>query len=303
MAKVSSLMLWGAVLSSAASCGEAPTAVRFTDGGGSRAALSQSCDLSGTWGIKLTVPVRWDATVAIEGGQGTVTQWARAIRQRTPQGYTDTFAVCGTEVPDNQARPAFHREKYGIIFPDALFDAGTLPSAAVNLRVDGANPGAKFTMDGLVITLGLKLAEAATAPWPKRARDLRTVDTDRDGRPGITILASQAPGYAPPPLNYFMSKRAAKFYIALRNVISDAHGTLHSCDKLIGTAHIPVIAGKAALNSHIMGCLRTDGQQCTLSEAQLLDQLQSGFGLTGEPTLEMQRLPDGATCKQVRAQK
>lgn len=263
-------------------------------------ALTADCDLNGTWAMKFEIPVRWPATLAVETGEGTVYQWAKTTRVQDGLTFTDTVEVCGMQVPDTQASETFKRERYGFTFPDALFDSGKLPTFTVVNHLDGLGVGATFTTEPLAVLLGLTLDNPAQATWPTKGNQIQQIDADGDGHPGLTIAAKIAAPYTAPPVNMFRSKRAAQFYIAVRNVVESATAQLTSCDAANGSVTIPVINGKAAINSRIVGCQRVDGGQCTPSEHELVNKVQSGFDLAGTATVKMVRLAPGATCATVR---
>jgi hypothetical protein len=282
-------------------CGAAPVQVSDAQSIDSAQTLQDACNFTGTWAIRFEIPVQWPASVAVEAGSGTVYQWAKVERQHHGMALHDAVSVCGTRVPDSRAREEFNRELYGIDFPDSLFDSGKLPTTTMATTLAGQRPGDAFAMGGITVTLGLDMPQADTAVWPSRARDLRTLDTDGDGHPGITLWARQAPPYSGPPVNVFRTKHAAKFYVALRNVVQRGSGKIDSCDAMSGTAIIPVIGNKAALNSHIVGCQRTDGKACSLSEADMVDKAQSGYNLAGAAKLTMRRVTPQTSCAQIRA--
>jgi hypothetical protein len=300
MRKISSLFVFSLCISLMA-CGASQADLSLAGSSPAAHPLQTACNFTGTWAIRFEIPVQWPASVAVEAGSGTVYQWAKVERQHRGTQLHDVVSVCGTRVPDSRAREEFNRELYGIDFPDSLFDGGRLPTTKLVTTLTGQGPGDAFTMGGIAVSLGLDMPQAATAVWPGRARDLRTLDTDGDGHPGITLWARLLPPYSAPPVNVFRTKHAAKFYVALRNVVQSGSGKIDSCDAMSGTAVIPVIGNKAALNSHIVGCQRTDGRACSLSEAEMVDRAQSGYNLAGAAKLSMRRVAPQTSCAQIRA--
>jgi hypothetical protein len=235
----------------------------------------------------------------VDAGHGEVGQWAKLTRKQEGQTLTDTMQVCGITNPDTITRPVFGHEVYGITFPPQLFDSNVLPTVQVRSHVSALTPGATYQTEPLTVLFGLQTPNAATASWPATAQ-MQTVDADHDGKPGITVDTTKAANYSAPPVNMWRSKRAQKFYIALRSVISGASGKFDSCDKATGTATIPLIDGKAAINSRVLGCQRTDGGDCSQSEFEMIDKQSSGYDLKGPAQMTMLRVANVASCDTVR---
>jgi hypothetical protein len=267
---------------------------------GEEAALAAGdCDFSGTWAVKFVIPVGWGPSLVVDAGRGEVVQWAKLTRKVDGTTLVDSMQVCGITNPDTVTRPVFGHEVYGIAFPTALFDSGVLPATKVKSHLSGLAPGATYTTEPLTVLLGLEMADAATASWPE-ASEMQVVDADHDGKPGITVDTTKGANYAAPPVNMWRSKRAKRFYIALRSVISGARGKFESCDKGVGTASIPLIDGKAAINSRVLGCQRTDGQDCAKGEYEMIDKQSSGYDLKGPAQMTVVRVGGDATCDTVR---
>jgi hypothetical protein len=294
-------LLVGGMLSALVACGDAAN-VALNDGHDTlQAPLGESCNLEGTWAMKITIPVSWTANIGIQGGQGQIVQWARSERVKTDDTtVVDTLVPCGSVVPDYRSQALFHSELYGTLFPDALFDNNDLPTTLVTTTLSGFNVGATYQSDFAPIQLGVKMSSPLTDTWPAKGSELGSVvDVDADGNPGVTLQASSEPGYSFPPTNMFGGKRADQFFVAVRNVASTS-GTIDSCDKFDGIATVPVIAGKPAINSHVLGCHRPDGTKCTAAEAALLDRFQPNY-LPENATAKMVRIDSTTSCAVIRA--
>jgi hypothetical protein len=264
-----------------------------------QASVADSCNLSGSWGIKFTIPVRWAPSIVVSSGFGNVQQWLKATRQHNGDNYVDTLSLCGIESPDTKTWPMFGSEVYGIIFPDQLFDSGVLPQFESSAQLAGDMPGGSFSINPLTVLIGVDLENSATASWPL-AKNMTSVDADKDGKPGITIGTATDVAHKAPPVDMWRKHRASNFYIALRNVVQNAQGTFSDCDHAKGTVTIPLIDGKLAINSRVLGCIRTDGGDCTTAEYEMVDKQSSGYDLYSEATVEMTRVPDNATCVDIR---
>ncbi len=269
------------------------------DVGSSAQALE--CDATGIWAIKIETPVKWNSSFVLQSGTGVVTNWLLSNRTQQGLAITDTADLCGVETPDYQAAVLFGSEKYGVQFPDATF--GSLPKVTLTGTMSSHEVGATFSTPASAALVGASLANPATDAWPSNVANVVSVDMDGDGKPGISADAKVGTGLSFPPVNATRSARADRVYTAFRQVLASTSGTVTSCDRIEGKGTIAVIAGKAAIDSHVMGCRRTDGAECNASEYKLLDSAAPVYQPTGEATITMVKLPANATptCAEVRS--
>ncbi len=270
-----------------------------TDVGATSQALE--CDASGIWAMKIETPVKWNSSFVLQGGTGVVTNWLLSKRTQTGLNITDSADLCGVETPDYQAAALFGGEKYGITFPDDTF--GSLPKITFTGTISSREIGATFATPASASLVGASLANPTTDAWPSNVANLVGVDVDNDGKPGISADAKTGQGLSLPPVNASRSVRADRAYSAFRQVLASTSGTVTSCSRVEGKGSIAVIAGKAAIDSHVMGCRRTDGTECNASEYKLLDSAAPVYQPTGETTITMVKLPTNSapTCAEVRA--
>jgi hypothetical protein len=259
------------------------------------------CDASGTWAIKIETPVKWNSSFVLQGGTGVVTNWLLSNRTQQGLAITDSADLCGVETPDYQAAALFGGEKYGVQFPENTF--GSLPKVTLTGALSSRDVGATFSTPASAALIGATLANPTTDAWPSNVANLVAVDIDNDGKPGISADAKTGPGLSLPPVNATRSVRANRVYTAFRQVLASTAGTVTSCTRVEGKGSIAVIAGKAALDSHVMGCRRADGTDCNASEYKLLDSAAPVYQPTGDATITMVKLPTNAaaTCSSVRA--
>jgi len=268
------------------------------------------CTIAGTWGELIRVPVSWpDAPLVLNGGQGEVLQWN--ISHRLPGGATDyreSTSVCGIFLPDLSGSILSNNQKFGIRFPDDLFDHGMLAPAIFSSTVSMVGSDVHFEAGPISILTGLTMQDPATTPWPSSFAASDLLDPDGDGAPGATVLAvspAMDPSYNWPPVGlppYWGADypRAAQISVVVRTV-SNLHGTVKGCDELDADVDIIDIDGTPALNSMVVGCVRTDGQICSDSEAQFVNAARPQFTPTGPGKLVALRLPDAAGCPDVRS--
>jgi hypothetical protein len=277
-------------------------------GGGTDDSQSDAanCDFSGTWATRLVIDVSWVPQgimgVILAPGSGQIKQWLLSTRTVSGSMTTDSAAVCGIALPDFMGTQIAGGEKYGIEFPDAMFDSGNLPTFTLSGALAGSGPGGTFTTSSTAVLLGLTLSNPTTAPWP--ATITTEVDSDQDGKPGVTAYASQDAGYSNIQVDPF-GNRGDRVYLAIRQVTS-VTGNVLDCDSMAGTVNIPQIADssgapKYAIDSHVIGCrLVGDAGDCSAGQTTFVDTTQPVFSPSGATTFASVRVGDGATCATAR---
>ena len=226
------------VACSAGATDEASTANQAVNNG--------DCDANGTWAIKIETPVQWANSFVVQGGTGTITNWLKSTRTQNGLDISDSMSLCGVQTPDYISQAAFGGEKYGIQFPDALFENAGLPTVTIAGHLSGAAPGSTFTSDPAAAILGATMTNPATDPWPANGAQLTSFDTDNDTKVGVSVDTNKSAGYKNPPLDAFLSARAQKVYTAFRQVLT-TQGTISTCNRVDGTGTIAVINNKPAI--------------------------------------------------------
>ncbi|MBX3227604.1 MAG: hypothetical protein KIT84_14715 [Labilithrix sp.] len=266
---------------------------------GSQANLN-ACDANGTWAIKVETPVQWAGSFVVQGGTGTITNWLKSNRTQDGTSVTDEATLCGVHTPDYLSAPAFGGEKYGVAFPDELWESGVLPTVTINGTLSGTEVGSSFQAEQAAAVLGATMANPATDPWPANAALLQTLDVDNDGKPGVSVDTASGAEYKNPPLDAFLSARASKVYTAFRQVIT-TQGSITSCNRVDGSGTVAVIANKPAIDQRVLGCQRENGTECSASEYKLLDSAAPVYKPTGDAIVTMVRIPAEASCADIRA--
>jgi hypothetical protein len=259
------------------------------------------CNPSGTWASYISVAVTWPATPFIlRAGEGNLQQWN--LSHQTPAGVNvnSETVVCLIYIPDLQGDVLAGNATFGVRFPDNIFDAGSLPFANFVLRGQPASSGFSFQTDPFATLSGLAMPSSSTAIWPGLAAlTPLLLDHDDDRKPGITVIPALGQGYSLPPIDVQASARADLIYLATRTV-SSLSGSSVGCDEVRGNVVISTINGLPAIDSTIVGCRRSDGIECTAAEAAFINQNRPQFTPKGPGTLTSVRMPDSATCADIR---
>ena len=265
-----------------------------------------ACTFDGTWASRLTIEVSWVPQglmgAILAPGSSQMEQWILSTRVTSGGMTADTALLCGIALPDFSGTQIAGGEKYGIVFPDAMFDSGVLPSFAIGGSIVGSGPGAIFNSMPSAVLLGLTLSNPTTDPWPSSIAS--PLDSDHDGKPGVTALVAQGSGYSDVIVDT-VGDRANELYVAIRQVTS-VTATAMDCNTFDGTITIPQImdgtgATKYAIDSHVIGCrLDVDAGDCYSVQGAFVDATQPVFTPSGNGSFTSVRVPGGATCATVR---
>lgn len=291
----------GGALGSSGGTGPVPVRDGGNASGGTTGQPLLACDLTGTWASYIVQPVTWPATpLVLNAGQGNLQQWNLSIeRQVSPTSVEVSTTPCGIYLPDLQSSLFGGFAKFGIRFPDSLFDAGGIAKVPFTLTTEfGADGGLVLKTDPFALIAGAKLDHPTSEPWPGAA-GLMLVDQDLDGRPGVTVIPATGSGYSDPPTD-LLNDQADFIYIAERTVQALTF-TVNTCDEIDGTVNIATINGSAAIDSSVVGCHVMGGSDCTMAQAQFIDQNRPKFLPSSSGTMISVRIPDGSACAAVRA--
>lgn len=289
---LSFVCLAAALAACSSTTSEAPVA-------GDTAALN-TCDSTGTWAIKVETPVQWAGSFVVQPGTGTITNWLKSTRSQEGTTITDQATLCGVTTPDYLSAAAFGGEKYGVQFPEALFESGQLPSITIKGELPSNEIGSEFTAEPAAAIIGATMANPVTDPWPANSALLTPVDVDGDSKLGVSVDTNKSAGYKNPPLDAFLSARANRVYTAFRQVIT-TKGVIKTCDRVEGSGTVAVIANKPAIDQRVLGCRRENGTDCSASEYKLLDSAAPVYKPTGDAVVTMVRIAPETTCADIRA--
>jgi hypothetical protein len=246
-------------------------------------------------------PVTWPVTpLVLNAGQGNLQQWNLSIeKQVSPTSVEVSTTPCGIYLPDLQSSLFGGFAKFGIRFPDSLFDAGGIAKVPFTLTTEfGADGGLVLKTDPFALIAGAKLDHPTSEPWPGAA-GLMLLDQDLDGRPGVTVIPATGSGYSDPPTD-LLNDQADFIYIAERTVQALTF-TVNTCDEIDGSVNIATIDGSAAIDSSVVGCHVMGGSDCTTDQAQFIDQNRPKFLPSSAGTMISVRIPDASTCADVRS--
>jgi len=253
-----------------------------------------------TLGVHVKMLATWPATTAAKSGSDTIHIWNLAeLAVDGTRLAGDRTRPCGTLLPPFELNAAGSLVTGGsrvqIRIPDTVWDAPSIPRLQSRGSIAGFDPGSPFAIDGTVALVGLELADAA-APWPDSYGAVSALDADDDGHPGFTAVPRTGEGFVQPPtgLGIFGSAPTAEqLFLASRTVVS-LEGTLTACDEVSGVAKV------AFFDSHVVGCLTNRGAACTPAQTDFVDQSRTLYEIESA-TFQARKLPEGATCADVRA--
>jgi hypothetical protein len=197
-------------------------------------------------------------------------------------------------------------QKFGIRFPNSLFDMGRIPETEFTFTADITKTPITFTTNPFAIVIGSSLPDATTAAWPA-ASAMTLRDDDNDGNPGITVTPVTGNGYSLPPANLLTGDSAKLVYIATRTV-SALSGRIVDCNHIEADVTIQTVNSKPGIDSTVVGCLRTgnpsQGVQpgpCAPDESAFIDGARPQFTPKAPGKMTIVRVSDSTTCADVRA--
>jgi hypothetical protein len=286
-------------LNTVAHCGGCGTVCPAVSGGTpvcNAGVCGASCDLTGTFALKIVLQTSWAAGSNIQSGNGPHTFWLKLQGTQSGTSVTSSLIECGRDVPPFKASAV--SETYKFVLPNTLFDhvPAYLPSSAATLTLSNTSPTATVTLPSTAFLLGTTLTNPVTATWPSAASSLTSVDMDADGKPGMTLLYDPSGSFSQPrTAATLFATRADKPYSATRLVFS-LNGSLSSCTQAAGSANVTHI------ETRIFGCkMAGSTQDCNATESSFLDANCVKYTL-GSATYTMAKIADAGTCADVRAQ-
>ncbi|MET0283516.1 MAG: hypothetical protein ABW352_03580 [Polyangiales bacterium] len=253
-----------------------------------------ACDLTGSWAVKVSVPVDWSSPI-LEPSLGDAHVWLRYVGTQSGLSWTGTAQACGFSLPDFRLNPLVANESYAVRVPDTLFDRTYITPVATGMTIVGTSRvGDSFSLAPSAIVLGTELANPLTDAWPADRNALPNRDTDQDGRAGITIDYLNNAPYFYPPLNVTRTQRASNSYLAVRFAFQGS-GRITSCAQLDGPISF------SHFDMRILGCqLAGSSTQCDATLTDFLD-LNRPIYTPNAATYEAIKVPANTTCAQIRA--
>jgi len=285
--------------SNCGSCGMSCTAATGGTAACNSGICTTICPFDGAYALKLTIASNWAAKTYVVAGNGTFSFWAKLDLTRSGNSLSGTVTPCGDVAPDFSANiPFMGTEKYGVIFPNTLFDrTPELPSTSVTATMTSQSPGATLSFNRAAWLVGASMSDPVNGAWPSRTA-LTQVDADADGKIAVTGDYKTSSGYTAVPCDDTLPiPRAARAYVATR-VLFTLNGTLSSCTQSSGTATVPDV------DAHTLGCRRSGStSDCTNAQGAYLDDAAPNWQVRSDvpPSYGLVRLGSSATCANVRA--
>lgn len=249
------------------------------------------CDLSGTFALKLTVPVTWPGSAVLAAGNGTFVFWAALQLSHSGTTLSGSLVPCGETIPDFASTPLIN-ERYAVTLPTGPLDAAPFPSTSISATLSASTVGANIDFARAAWLVGAQLNEPAFDAWPSRTA-ISPVDMDGDGAVAVTYRYQNDDGYSHVPADGLGTARASLGYIASR-VVFTLRGTLGSCTQSSGSATAPDV------DAHTLGCRLTGGSSCSGTQAGYLDSNGPDWAPQAS-SYALEKVSASATCAEVRA--
>lgn len=260
-------------------------------------------DPGGLWAVEYTVPVRWRMNLALEGGKGEVRMLALVAREPDSSGgplrFDEHVTLCGVFQPPTKTMSLYGGERFSVTYNGENFG----PQATGASSWQGEGDDGALVGSPIALQVGLDMPAPLETPWPRQAGALipYLMPVAANGLLGAPATSRTDGDYIWPPVDYAASRRAHTFYIASRTVVSTRVKFAGDADHLEGAASLSDVAGRAGLNTFIVGCETDDGGRCHTSDLTLTNSFQPSMRANGEGRARMVRLSPGAGCSDVRA--
>lgn len=249
---------------------------------------------SGTSGTRITALISWPDSIGLVGGSAEMLIWTRAELTFDGNEVSGSVTPCGSELPPLQTKAVAGGGKVQPVIPDSVWDSASMPKTAAHGTISGFGPGSTVAMDPVGATVGLVMADAVNDSWPSSWQGIETADHDGTGHPGITSFPMEGDGFQLPPLGLFPTDpKAEALYLVTRSVV-ELQGERDSCTHASGTALM------TKFDNHVVGCRIQGGGECNADQVEFVDSNRVVYTIESA-TYEMQQVPDGASCADVRA--
>ena len=247
-----------------------------------------------TLAIHVVVDLSWPDTIGSNAGTGKMHVWNLARMNANGTALAGMTQPCGSTLPELTFKPLVGGGKSQLDVPDAVWDAPNAPKAASAGMISGWSPGSTLTTDATNVLVGLTMPDPNGA-WPATHDMVTAVDSDGDGKPGITSVPKSGSGFVLPPVStpiLGIGPKADKVYLASRTAIA-LSGTVSSCTEQSGTVTVKFF------DNHIVGCHVSGGDECTTAQVDFLDTNSTKFTVMGG-TFTSKLVPDTASCADAR---
>jgi hypothetical protein len=262
-------------------------------GGVARAEPPPDCpEAPTTYASHVKAQVSWPGNLALQGGRGTLHIWMKATLSFQGNTITGTAFPCGNEIPDIQTTFVGGSKNLGTTVPSRVWDAPAMPQVPVTGVQTGPDVGSTLSIHRSITLIGLTMKNPA-GNWPASYLEISQVDSDGDGKPGITLLARTGPHFQLPKLGILTSARADKIYVASRTILT-LSGKRDSCDTVSGPAVVE------RFDNHVVGCHVQGGGDCDADQTGFLDDNRVVYTMRAA-TFRSVKVAPSATCEDVRA--
>ena len=274
------------------SAGTAVTGKTSTAGATGTPTTPAPCPATGhVRAVHVTVDVSWPESLGITGGTGQMHIW-NAMTFGPPGSEIPTeIRACGADVPAQTTTAVAGGYMVQGQVPYSAYESASMPKE----RGTATKQGAQLTINSTIAVLGMEMADrAGTWPSSAQAATVTSVDSDDDGKPGITAIPRQDTGFSLVPINLFQSEFADELYSAQRSSIR-LSGIENGCPE--------TIEGEALVerfDTLVIGCHIKGGGVCTPDEVKFLNDSRPIMKRV-KAVWTARLAPDAVSCAEVRA--
>lgn len=244
-----------------------------------------------TRAVHITVDVSWPDSLGITGGNGQMQIW-NAMTFGPPGSETSVETrACGADIPAQTTTAVAGGYKVQGQVPYSAYDSASMPKT----HGTATKQGQQLTVNPTTAVLGVQLTDPM-GPWPtsSEAAKVTSVDSDGDGKPGITAIPRQDTGFSLVPINVFQTDFADELYSAQRSSIR-LSGIEDGCPESIdGEAEVELF------DTLVIGCHIKAGGNCSADEVKFLNDSRPIMKRV-KASWTARLAPDSVSCADVRA--
>jgi hypothetical protein len=240
----------------------------------------------------LSIQLSWDDSLGIVGGAGPVHLWSRIhVGVNGDPEVTETLH-CGSLLPIMMTTAVAGGAKVLAEVPPAAFDRPSMPKFMGSAKKNGA----MLTVSPGTFLLGIQLSDPQGA-WPSidEVPQIMAVDSDGDGKPGITAVPRDGDGFTLSPTSVLQTTYADQIYSAQRLAFQATASDDGCPDVIMGMADV------IFYDTRVIGCHIKGASDCTATDVTFINQARPPQVAAATGIWVSKLLPLTATCADVRA--
>jgi hypothetical protein len=248
------------------------------------------CEMTGTYALKMTVPLRWTGGAVMDPGCNDAEFRVLVDLEEDGDSVTGSSEICSIRVPWYQADARGYEADFG--------NLESVPAARVTGTHCASGGSDFFELGPFAITLGVRLPNPVADAWPTDPNALVLRDDDTDGLPAFTVHGGYDTEAWPFPVDASGSISSQRVFVGARIAVAGVFPTPR-CSTASTTGRV------LAFDTSVLGCTLCTGsswnncseldQRCTPEQTAYLDAWLLKYDFAGA-SMTLTRRFQGAGC-------